>query len=160
MPECDQFPGLWFVKRGKRPPEREMRKGFFASPNDIFPDGQVVVSLRDDFNKKWTSAFGGSPFPIHIFAENTSQAQPTSHAARRISQICKANLFHCGLGIFLCPTHEAGGLRDAYQSLFRIKRWMMVAIWARLARPLGARVVSLMPEMMPSATAHCMASMA
>ena len=103
---------------------------------------------------------GGSPFSIHIFAENISQAQPTSHAARRISQICKANLFHCGLGISLCPTHEAGGLGDAYQSLFRMKRWMMVAIWARLARPLGARVVVLMPEMMPSATAHCMASMA
>ena len=61
----------------------------------------VMIEIR-----KWTSAFGGSPFYIHIFAENISQAKPTSHATRRISQICKANLLHCGLGISLCPTHE------------------------------------------------------
>ena len=34
----------------------------------------------------------GSPFFIHIFEENISQAKPISHAVRRISQLCIAKL--------------------------------------------------------------------
>ena len=44
-------------------------------------------------------------FYHNIFEENISQAKPISHAARRISQIGTANLYHCGLGISLCSTH-------------------------------------------------------
>ena len=41
---------------------------------------------------------------LNFFEEKISQAKPISHAVRRISQICKANLYHCVLDISLCPT--------------------------------------------------------
>jgi hypothetical protein len=81
-----------------------LRKGILATASEIFPVGKV--SLRDDSNYKMEFCmFAELHFYINIFEENISQAKPVSHAARRISQICKANLFHCGLGISLCPTH-------------------------------------------------------
>ena len=72
----------------------------------IYAQGRIVVSLRDGFKYKMDFRnFCGSPFFIHIFEENISQAKPISHTGRCISQICMANLFHCGLGLSLCPTH-------------------------------------------------------
>jgi hypothetical protein len=39
-------------------------------------------------------------FYHNIFAENTSQAQPASYAARRASWFCTAKLHHCPTGVF------------------------------------------------------------
>ena len=67
----------------------------------------VEVFLRDDlYDKNGLPFLAEVHFSIHIFAENISQAKPISHTARCISQICAANLYHCWLGIALCPTNE------------------------------------------------------
>ena len=63
----------------------------------------IKVSLRDDTNFK-DNIGRCCPF-LYIFEENSSQAKPISYAVWRISQLCAANLFHCGLRVSLCATH-------------------------------------------------------
>ena len=58
--------------------------------------------------KKFCCKICSRTFFYNIFEENISQAKPISHGERRISQICVANLYHCGVCISLCAPHESG----------------------------------------------------
>lgn len=64
---------------------------------------------------------------------------------------------------FVVPKHPqhlsgAAGARFAYWMRSAVIRSRMVATSARVALPLGSKIVALFPEMSPRPTAHCMAS--
>ena len=141
--------------------DRSLRNIVLGAPSAALPEAGKH-SIPDDilFSIRSSSVVISDICCHEIAASPDQPADPVSIARARLHAVTRQRAKKAPAQLSGGPVPPGGIFRNFYASKVSMNRMRRVAVWARVALPLGARVLSPMPLTSSASTAHVRASAA